>query len=398
MATYEEEMLKKAQLQSEQGQNAQQQQPAQGASTAQQTQNSLMQTAASQNVMSAQQYLDALVKGEKPQYQTSYAPQIQELYDKVMNRGNFKYDVNADPLYQQLRAEQMNSGRLAMEDTIAQATGLSGGYGNSFAQAAGQQQYNQYIQQLTGQIPELRNQARQEWAEEGDALQNQLAMAQQMDAQEYEKFRTEVSDLWNNMQFDYQKEQDALAEQWNQKNYQLQQQQLAQQAAYQQQQLALQQQQLAAQQAAQQWQQQMAEKEYASGLEYQQWQQQMADRESAFDQALGMIQAGMTPSESLMGMAGITAEDVAAYKNMLKGSGGGGGSSSGSKPVSGGAATTTQPNYSPYVYQGQPMLKDYMETQSTLGGNGGNNEGYTDDDILKGFYEEEDKFKKYMLK
>lgn len=330
MATYEEEMLKKAKLESENNQQAQNAQ-AMNTSTAQKTQAGLMQTAPSANVLSAQQYLDALVKGENPNYQSSYAPQIKQLYDQLMNRGEFTYDVNRDPLYQQLRGEKINTGRLAMQDTIAQATGLSGGYGNSFAQAAGQQQYNQHMQQLTDYIPQLRNQARQEWAQEGDALQNQLAIAQQMDADEYEKFRTEVSDLWQNMQFDYQKEQDALAEQWNQKHYALQQQQLAQQAAYQQQQIALQKQQMAAQQAAQAWQQQMAEKEYASGLEYQQWQQQqaqnsaaLAQRESAFDQALAMMQAGMTPSADLMGMAGITAEDVAAYQQMLKGSSGGG--------------------------------------------------------------------------
>lgn len=256
MATYEEEMLKKAQLENENGNQAQTSQQG-STSTAQQTQAGLMQSAPSANVMSAQKYLDSLVKGESPNYQSGYAPQIKQLYDQVMNRGEFAYDVNKDPLYQQLRSQHINNGRLAMEDTIAQATGLSGGYGNTFAQAAGQQQYNQHMQQLTGYIPQLRAQAQQEWAAEGDALQNQLAMAQQMDAAEYDRFRNEVNDLWNNMQFDFQKEQNV-----------------------------------------------------------------MAQRESAFNQAIAMMQAGMTPSEELIAMAGITADDVAAYQKKLKGSGG----------------------------------------------------------------------------
>lgn len=272
MATYEEEMLKKQQQEAEkqnQGQTQQQNQ----AGSAQATSLAQMTQANAPEITSAQQYLDAIVKGEKPQYQTAYAPQIQQLYDKVMNRGEFKYDVNSDPVYQQLRGEWQNAGRMAMEDTIAQATGLSGGYGNSFAQAAGQQQYNQHMQQMGAMIPQLRNQAYQEYANEGEMLQNQLLTAQQMDALEYEKFRNEVGDLWNQQQFNYNKEQDL-------KNYEMAMQQMT-----------------------------------------------MAQRESAFQQAMAMMQAGLNPGAEMLMQAGISEEDAKAYLNRMKGYGSGGGSS-----------------------------------------------------------------------
>lgn len=66
----------------------------------------------------------------------------------------FKFDVNEDALYNQAVENYTKQGQLAMKDTIGQAAALTGGYGNSYAQTAGQQVYNAYLDQANDIIPE----------------------------------------------------------------------------------------------------------------------------------------------------------------------------------------------------------------------------------------------------
>ena len=72
-------------------------------------------------------------------YQSQYRDQIQGLYDQIANRKDFTYDVNADAMYQQLKDQYVQGGRMAMMDTMGQAQAMTGGYGNSYAQGVGQQ-------------------------------------------------------------------------------------------------------------------------------------------------------------------------------------------------------------------------------------------------------------------
>ena len=67
-----------------------------------------------------------------------------------------------------------------MQDTMGQAAALTGGYGSSYAQTAGQQTYQNYMQQLQEQLPELYNMELQRYNQEGENLSNQFALAQSM--------------------------------------------------------------------------------------------------------------------------------------------------------------------------------------------------------------------------
>lgn len=104
--------------------------------------------------------------------------QLDALYAQIMNRPGFQFDLNEDALYQQLVDSYTNQGRMAMMDTMGQAATLTGGYGNSYAQGAGQQAYQQYIQGITDQIPDLYNMALNRYIMEGDAMYDQLAALQ----------------------------------------------------------------------------------------------------------------------------------------------------------------------------------------------------------------------------
>lgn len=101
---------------------------------------------------------------------TQYDQQISDIYDKIVNRKPFEYDINSDPVYQNLKQEYMNNGRKAMEDTIGQAAALTGGYSNTYAQSVGQQQYDAYMRGLNEQIPDLYNAALDRYTAEGNAM------------------------------------------------------------------------------------------------------------------------------------------------------------------------------------------------------------------------------------
>ena len=93
------------------------------------------------------------------------------------NRETFAYDPSADALYQQYKDRYTAAGRMAMEDTMGKAATLTGGYGNSYAQTAGQQAYQGYLQQLNEQLPELYKLAYSRYAQEGEqAYENYQAL------------------------------------------------------------------------------------------------------------------------------------------------------------------------------------------------------------------------------
>lgn len=105
---------------------------------------------ASSTVKSALTLLQEL---QNKQYADPYGKQLEELINNWNNREKFSYDINTDPLYQSAKAEAETSGDLAMRDTIGKMSTMTGGYGNSYAQTAGQQMYNKYLEELNANIP-----------------------------------------------------------------------------------------------------------------------------------------------------------------------------------------------------------------------------------------------------
>lgn len=116
---------------------------------------------------------------------TAYTDKINSLMAEYENRDEFSYDMATDPMFQQMLASSMNSGRMAMEDTIGQAAALTGGYGNTYGTRAGNAAYNQYISEAYGNLPEYYDLALQAYNAEGDQMMRELAMLQDADNREY---------------------------------------------------------------------------------------------------------------------------------------------------------------------------------------------------------------------
>lgn len=137
----------------------------------------------------------------RPEYQDSYSQQLKDLYDKIMGREKFQYDAANDPLYQQYRQMYVQRGRQAMADTMGQAAGLTGGYGSTYSQAAGQQQYDAYLQKLNEVVPELYAQARQAYNDEGDRMLQQYQLTGDLRDDEYSRYQDRLSNWWKDLSY-----------------------------------------------------------------------------------------------------------------------------------------------------------------------------------------------------
>lgn len=148
-------------------------------------------------------------------YVSQYGDQIQEMLDQILNRKGFTYDFSADPMFQQYKDQYTQQGQLAMMDTIGQGAALSGGYGNSYAQTAGQQVYNQNLQQLNNILPELQQAAYEKYSDEGTQMQNQLGILQGLDESDYGRYQDTVSNYFTELNYLYTKTNDMSEQDYN---------------------------------------------------------------------------------------------------------------------------------------------------------------------------------------
>lgn len=198
-----------------------------------------------------------------------YQQQANDYLSAYDNRGQFSYDAENDPMYQSLKNQYVHQGRRAMEDTMGQAAGLTGGYGSTYAQGVGNQAYNEYLTQLNGQIAGLAQQARANWDAEGDRMLDRYNLALNAANTAYGQARDALGDI-------------------------------------------------------------RYDKEYADSQAYQQWQMNRADQSDARSYAEMMIKMGLMPSSDVLAAAGWSEADVKRmvdyYKQMQAQAASGGGS------------------------------------------------------------------------
>ena len=81
-------------------------------------------------------------------YGSRYEGTINNLTKEYAKRGPFSYDPNTDKAFQDYADIMCKNGNLAMKDTMAKAASMTGGYASSAAQTAGQQMYNNFVDQI----------------------------------------------------------------------------------------------------------------------------------------------------------------------------------------------------------------------------------------------------------
>ena len=99
------------------------------------------------------------------QYEDPYKQQrLQAIQD--YQKKTFEYDPETDPQVKRLRENYIAQGQRAMRDTVADVSARTGGMASSYAQIAGQQIYQQYMEGLSDQERELYTQKYNQYLDE----------------------------------------------------------------------------------------------------------------------------------------------------------------------------------------------------------------------------------------
>lgn len=153
----------------------------------------------SQTVQDAWNMLEQMKDQQPGAYESRWQAQLDSLMAELMGRDKFSYDLNADALYKQVAEQYARMGQMAMMDTMGQAQAMTGGYGNSWAQNAGQQAYQGYMQQLNQVVPELYGMAYDRYQQEGQDLMNRYGLIASQEEQDYGRYRDSVADYYDRL-------------------------------------------------------------------------------------------------------------------------------------------------------------------------------------------------------
>ena len=171
------------------------------------------------DVEAARSLLESLASLRPADYQSSFAAQLEALYQEISSRPGFSYDPGSDAAYQSYALQYARQGRAAMADTLGQTAHLTGGYGSSYAQSAAQQSYQRYLQQLSDVLPQLQSAAYSRYRDEGDALLDRYKLLQGQDEEAYGRWQDLVS-AWQKEVSQAQSRYDQISSR-DLKNYQL---------------------------------------------------------------------------------------------------------------------------------------------------------------------------------
>ena len=300
-----------------------------------QTTTTPVQTPGSDVVAQAQEYLNQQLGG----YKSQYGSQITDLVAQLQNRPAFEYDVNTDPLYLQLRDIWKQDGLMAMEDTMGQMAQLTGGYGNSHAQMAGQQVYNNHLREVTEMVPQLKEAARADYDADTDVLLRNLGLLMDQDSTDYARWMDELERQRYAEQLEYERGRDALSDQRYDREWEYQ-----------------------------QGRDQLADQRYEDELAYGREQDQYARQQQSYDRLLELIIAtGYKPTAEELAAAGMTEAEAKAWRGYYTANQAVGGSSGGGGGYSGGGYTTNPTGNPADDSGGNPTGQNTVLTRQELG-------------------------------
>lgn len=163
-------------------------------------------------------------------YNSQYGSQIDNLLNQILNKPDFSYDAESDPLYQQYKDKYNREGDRAMQNSMSEASNLTGGRMNSYAMTAGQQAQDYYNTKLTDKIPELQQLAYGMYNDKYNQMSNNLGLLQSQDQMAYGRWQDSYNrwdsdrnfnyNAWmNNANMDYNQYRDSMSDYYNDRDY-----------------------------------------------------------------------------------------------------------------------------------------------------------------------------------
>lgn len=122
-----------------------------------------------------------------------YEKKLKNYLQQIEKREPFSFDINKDAMYQQLRDNYDQQGKLAMENAMGQAATLTGGYDNSYAQKVGQQVYMQSMKDLNEMVPTIQSMAQDRYDQETNDLYTKYSLYKGLSDESYNKYLQQMS-------------------------------------------------------------------------------------------------------------------------------------------------------------------------------------------------------------
>ena len=135
----------------------------------------------------AEKALDKWRESRPAPFEDRYTSKLDSLISSLGKR-EFSYDMEKDPAYIQYRNKYLNDARRAMEDAMGLAAAKTGGYGNSYAEAAGGAAYGKYLSDFGEIIPELYRAAYDRYSDDGDELLSEIKLLSSLSDSEWDRY------------------------------------------------------------------------------------------------------------------------------------------------------------------------------------------------------------------
>ena len=269
------------------------------------SQNTAQQLGASQQgytpsaaVLAAQQTLQQLQDSKPQGYESRFGDKLDQMLEKILNPDKFNYSFDGDALAKQMAERYKQNAKLAMMDSMGQAAALTGGYGNSYGQQAGQTAYQQQMLGLYDKQLELQDRAWDRYKYGQQQLADQYNQLQNADATEYNRYLDRYNQ-WSG-------ERDYAANRYD-TEYSRDYGQYSDRLNYWTQMAGLENQDFRTKQQAEE-----AKREWDKEFNYK---QMTADRAYAYDICTAILANGKMPSDEQLKAAGISKSDA---KKMMK--------------------------------------------------------------------------------
>lgn len=148
-------------------------------------------------------------EANKPSYKKSaYKDEKDKIYRLISSKEDFKYDAEADPLYQTYKNVYLSLGNDAYKRALAQSSLRTGGVGSTAAISAASAAKNKYNSMLSAKIPELYEIAYSKHRDSLEDLYRQYELAESMDDKEYSRYRDDMSDYLKDREYYYDKDKE----------------------------------------------------------------------------------------------------------------------------------------------------------------------------------------------
>lgn len=147
---------------------------------------------------------------QAPTYENPYAEQQKELLEKAMNREEFEWSKEDDPVWGSYKKSYLREGDRAMANALAQAAAATGGIPSSYAVTAAGQAGDYYASKLNDVLPALEETAYQRYLNEQAADLQLLNKINEQEQTEYQRYLNALTQHDSDRDFAYRQHLDGL--------------------------------------------------------------------------------------------------------------------------------------------------------------------------------------------